>query len=637
MSGNASPACYCSDPTAQPLVLSRDGWSNYRIVIAAAADGAVRAAADDLAWHLEQITGAVFPIVADTEPAQDEEICVGASARFSPELAEQVRRLPEEGYLIRTEGWRLVIAGGRCNGTLHGVYVFLEEHLGCRWYSSEFSVIPRQAVLALPPLDVEGAPCFEARMLIVQDDVSAKDPTWRARMRLNGFGPADDPRHADAIRAAGRWTHGLQTLLPATELFEAHPEYFSEIGGKRVGAPATQICTENAAAVELLISNARRLLRADPGARILSLTQNDDYNYCRCDQCRARHARYGVAGTWMRFVNEVARTLGPEFPHVLVQTYGYIWTNEPTDDFELEPNVVIQYAPIESCSYHAYEDPACVVNVEQGAAAKLAGWLERAERVWIWYYVLDGAPLHPYPAINCLEQNFRLFKRLGVQGIAPFCLRWGKQFSLLPLREWLGAKLVWDPEFIVQRGVEEFCRAYYGAAAETMLGYVHETQDEDSYQKHADGRRKSVPEDDIGLGIPERLDIAGTRFLYPPRANIATKPGFHVDFIGHPAPRAELLKKWLGEFERMERLVSDDPGALTRVRREFLTVLWCCLLYLPPEDPARLKAQVRFLPLAESEGNVWLSHPEKDAEKLWLDEAGVEHLKRAWPEFAPPG
>ena len=89
------------------------------------------------------------------------------------------------------------------------------------------------------------------------------------------------------------------------------------------------------------------------------------------------------------------------------------------------------------------------------------------------------------------------------------------------------------------------------------------------------------------------------------------------------------------EFERMERLANDEPQVSARVRREFLSVLWCCLLYLPPEDTTRLDAQARFLPLAEAEGNVWLPHPEHDVQKLWLDEAGVEYMKRVWPEFAP--
>ena len=165
-----------------------------------------------------------------------------------------------------------------------------------------------------------------------------------------------------------------------------------------------------------------------------------------------------------------------------------------------------------------------------------------------------------------------------------------------------------------------------------MLEYVKTTQDETAYQRHPDGSAKRWPKDSIAPGVPERYNES--TLFYPPRGNINGKPGLHVDFVAAPAPRQELLRQWMAAFEQMQAHVAADPAALAHVRREYLTVLWCCLLHLPPDDPVRDKAQQQWLPLVREVGGVFIADP-RGTGKLWFTDEDVAYMKEAWPEFCP--
>ena len=92
---------------------------------------------------LEQMSGAKLPIVSDQEPQGPKEIILGDNAHLRKlGLTIDFASLGKEGYVIRTVGEHLVIAGGPLRGDMYGVYGFLEDHLGCRWFAPGVSRIP---------------------------------------------------------------------------------------------------------------------------------------------------------------------------------------------------------------------------------------------------------------------------------------------------------------------------------------------------------------------------------------------------------------------------------------------------------------------------------------------------------------
>ena len=181
--GKENPVAIDGAPAESKLTLADNGASPYRIVIAQSASPSEKHAAEELQTFLEQTTGARLPIVTDESPPQDREILLGDSTRLAAlGIDLNLAALGDEGFLIRTAPPRLVIAGGSKRGTLYGVYAFLEDHLGCRWFTPTVSRIPNTPHLEIGPIEDRQVPALEYREAFF---VTARDGDWAARNRLN--------------------------------------------------------------------------------------------------------------------------------------------------------------------------------------------------------------------------------------------------------------------------------------------------------------------------------------------------------------------------------------------------------------------------------------------------------------------
>ncbi len=145
------------------LLLARDGEARAVIVRAAQAAPAERTAVKELAAYLRRIAGAKFqvldePRVGPNRPA----IYVGWTA-FAASHGVDFAALGEEVSVLRTIGRGLILTGGRPRGTLYAVYIFLEDALGCRWYTAFAEKIPQRPTCAAPHLDRRVRPAFALR------------------------------------------------------------------------------------------------------------------------------------------------------------------------------------------------------------------------------------------------------------------------------------------------------------------------------------------------------------------------------------------------------------------------------------------------------------------------------------------
>ena len=124
-----------------------------------------------------------------------------------------------------------LIAGGSLRGNLYGVYGLLEDHLGCRWFAPGASRIPKRPRLVLGPVDEKKVPVLEYREPYVAD---CFDGDWCARNRVNSSSGRLEAKHGGKVRFGdGFFVHTFSRLVPPEKYFKDHPEYFSQVGGKR--------------------------------------------------------------------------------------------------------------------------------------------------------------------------------------------------------------------------------------------------------------------------------------------------------------------------------------------------------------------------------------------------------------------
>jgi hypothetical protein len=526
--------CFGIFPTvarAGVLVLTDSGKSDFRIVIAADAGPSTQYAAKELQSFLKQISDAELPIVNDREPAAEHEIVLGQSSHLKA-LGTTIdfKKLGDEGYVIRTVGTHLVIAGGAKRGNLYGVYGLLEDHLGCRWFAPNVSRIPKQRRVALGPLDETKIPALEYREPYVFECL---DGGWAARNRMNSASAPLDARHGGRVRFGdGFFCHTFANLVPPSEYFAKHPDYFSLVGGKRQDGYA-QLCCTNEDVVRICTEKVRAAMRAQPDATVFSVSQNDADLHCECPRCQALAKQEGTQGApVLCLVNRVAEAVEKEFPRQVVETLAYQWTRHPPKKMRPRPNVVVRLCPIECCFSH----PLATCDSPENRAFRddLAAWSKVSDRLWIWDYATDFSNyLLPFPNQRVRRPNIRFFIANHVKGIFEEDTYNTPNSELAALGGYLMAKFLWDPDYDQDRAMNEFLVGYYGAAARPIRKYIdliHDKVERENIHVH----------------------------LYGPPVR---------SYLDHA-----LLQRADALWEEAEKLAAADPAALRRVQLSRMSV-----------------------------------------------------------------
>jgi hypothetical protein len=443
--------------------IARRGKTAAKIVLAADAGETEKWAADELAFFLHLSTGCPIPVVSDPIPYQNRLLVGEGAARLAGSGFDAKSLQPEE-IIVKTEGHDLILAGGSPRGTLYAVYTFLEDAIGCRWWTQAVWNVPRKPSLAVGPISIRYAPPLEYREPFW---FVAFDPFWAARNKVNGIKAGGDDRRGGRHVYEG-FVHTFYPLIPPDRYFASHPEWFSEIDGKRTFANA-QLCLTNEEMRQELVKNLTTRLRDNPSATIASVSQNDCYGPCACPRCRAVDEEEGSpSGSLLRFVNAVAADIEAEFPHITIDTLAYQYTRKPPRITRPRPNVIIRLCSIECSFSRPLDDPRNKAFLED-----LEGWPKIADRLFIWDYTTDFSHyIQPHPNYGVLGPNIRLFVKNNVRGIFEqgAYQSWGSEMA--EMRAWILAKLLWNPALDAGRLRQEFLNGYYGPIAGQISEYL---------------------------------------------------------------------------------------------------------------------------------------------------------------------
>ncbi|MDD8027060.1 MAG: DUF4838 domain-containing protein [Acidobacteriota bacterium] len=450
-------------PLRADVTIARGGRAEARIVVAADATETERFAASELALFLHLVTGADFVVGTESGNAAGSRLFVGEGAARAADPGFPADLAAEEIF-VAAKGSDVFLAGGSPRGTLYAVYTFLEDTVGCRWWTKTASTLPSKPTLRLGGFVMRSRPAFEYREPYWYE---AFDPVWAARNKANGIQAGGGDREGGRQVYQG-FVHTFYTLIPPDKYFADHPEWFSEIGGKRTGQDA-QLCLTNEEMRRELVANLRLLLRQNPKATIASVSQNDCAGYCTCPACRAVDAEEGgPAGSLLRFVNAVAADLEGEFPNVAFDTLAYQYSRKPPRLVRPRPNVIVRLCSIECSFARPLDDPRNKAFFED-----LEGWAKIAGRLYIWDYTTNFSHyVQPHPNYSVLAPNLRLFASHNVQGVFEQGAYQSWASEMAELRSWVLAKLLWNPNLDPARLRREFLDGYYGPAADKVEAYL---------------------------------------------------------------------------------------------------------------------------------------------------------------------
>lgn len=513
-------------------------------IFVSAAGPQTKLAARELRYYLGLMTGVAFRIVET--PEADRKIIFLAQVS-DPELGD-------EGFRFSSDEKGLTISGGK-RGLLYGVYELLER-LGCRFFTSKDEYIPFDPEPELPVWNETVTPVFEYRHHNTQEFQSHQ--RFAVKLRINGA-PISERFGGNMDYAL--FVHTMNRIVPVEKYGKTHPEYFAMRDGVRFVPEKSvymQACLTNPDVLQIATENVRQILRAHPECRIISISQMDNQAFCTCPECAKVDLEEGSsAGTMVRFVNAVAAALKEEFPDVVFDTLAYQYTRPVTKVTRPAENVCVRLCSIECCFSHPMEtcdDTTRGVIHPDGThsdfVTDLRNWAKVCDRMYIWDYLTSFSHYaSPHPNWRTLQPNMQFFANNNVKGVFEQAnSKYGGGPDLIELRQYIVAKLLWDPYCDVEKHITEFLEYFYGDAAGAVREYMNAVCDK-------------CDQDNIHVGFND-----------PPTAEFMSE---------------NMLDVYDEILERAAKAVTGDPLRAFRVAR-----IRFCVEYLRLKRKAMLKKEV---------------------------------------------
>lgn len=480
-------ACGAHGTDASWLV--RSGEPRAVVLLAADATPSDEFAARELINHVESITGANLRIVREPQYAPETGPCVsigrtdlGRAALTDAEAAE----MEDDEFTYFSSGGNAFFVGGKKRGSLYAVYEFL-ENLGVRWYTSDYTVIPRYADVPMPARRVRAKPGFWYRDQWWNSHVTHE---WLARMRVNGSNGQNHslPETMGGSMITVHNCHSFHSLVP-DENFETHRDWYAQKeSGKRDGK--RELCLTNP---ELRAFVAQRVLSdlREREGRVDNywVSQNDGgRSGCFCERCASERLAHGGEDRWsaniISFVNFVAGQVQPEFPRVRIKTLAYSYTKDAPDAMKAAENVMVEVCG----NFRPGEDDP--------QRQRVKAWSEIANNISVYTYGGSNYGYWwPYPYVAELGWQCAWAREIGVTAFYVQGTALGHGSGLVDLKAYISARMAWDPSRDMQQQIHDFCNGFYGPAGRYIIEYI------DWYSSYISANKMEM---DGGWGDAER-------------------------------------------------------------------------------------------------------------------------------------
>ncbi len=441
--------------------------------------------------------------------------------------------LGTDGIVIRTVGNDLILAGGAPRGTLYAVYSFLEDYVGCHWWTSKASTIPKKPTLKFEALEVRYVPRIEYRTM---QYIDARDDDFSVRNKLNGdwqhlftddgfHNARENPKLGGRIRAFHkwiRWIRGVPGMMIDRHLYlPDHPEWFAALpknkpaspymaGSGPDGLPSMEsgelirpqsledldkppfaplglegLCMTNQDMIKECAKNTKMGVIWSPIASWADASQPDGDNCCRCPDCMAvARAEGSYSGLTIGFANAIADELAKNpATNIPVRTMAYHMTKKPPLHVKPRDNVFVTleigcfeyYKPDQAEAAYlglSYSHPLTDPR-NKSAYDDLVGWGKITRHLYIWDYICNAQNyLVPWPNLKMLSPNMKAYVDNNVTGVMQETYMDFPGTELAELRAWVVSKLMWNPNLDGWKLAEEFCHGYYGPAGDEVFAYL---------------------------------------------------------------------------------------------------------------------------------------------------------------------
>ena len=428
----------------------------------------------------------VSAAIADAEEMLPQ---IGLRASEAADLTLRIARAQmSEGawrlQIVPNEG-SITISASDAEGARCGLYDALEV-LGIRWFAPT-----RPPTLPLLPVTLEATdrtvrPSFGYRGLHIcagSHHYDAQVGRWMSRLGMNRKLTHHEEIDVlgDKLQARGlepdTAVHSFALWVPDDPHFGQHPEWFSQVGGRRIRhSEGGQLCVSNPQMRAQICDAIEAWVAEHPSVRVVGIAPNDGYGWCECEACRALdtdedRAAGTINGRTADFVHDICAQMLERCPDVLIGHYAYssfLDFVSVRDSFP--PNLMVG-CTLSRCYRHAIDDEDCPVN--RPLHERLRKLRERVEHVTVYEYYMHNWGDLPAPMWRVVANDMRAYHRLGVAG---FLTEAGginsPAWESFHLPVYVAARCMLDVETDLQALLDDYCARRFGPAAVPMGQYL---------------------------------------------------------------------------------------------------------------------------------------------------------------------
>ncbi len=443
-----------------------------------------RTAAFELANYIKKITGKKPSINFEGKAENPPVIYLG-----NTKIAEKnkLTGLERQQWIIKSVGNDLIINGGGTPGPLYGMWHYLEDCAGVRFWNQDEELIPTLKEMPLKNINLGGKPAFDYRYIafLYMSDNGRYGSKFRSHDAFPFiYQPKPNMRYYGLESEFGSPgnVHTFFQYVDYEKDFKDHPEWFPLINGKRFGAKGgggagTQICLSNKEMRKEVIKRMRAYIKADrekadkmgyPYPTAYDFSINDNGKKCECENCKALTKKYEAdSGLLIECLNEFAADLKKDYPEIVLHTYAYIYTETPPKNIKPADNICITLCDTTS----SIVDPI-TSDINKNFREKLKAWAAFAPKLRIWKYGITytkpaGLPI-PSEFIYADDLKFyrdNKVKSLFLELESPIAS------DVNTYKMYMWRNLSENPDADVKKLMNDFAYGYFGAAGKYFLEY----------------------------------------------------------------------------------------------------------------------------------------------------------------------
>ena len=461
----------------------------------------------------------------------------------------------------KTEG--LSIVGGNGRGILYGVYRFLEDYAAVRFFTPDLEVCEAGDVIIFDGLTIDYTPTFELRQTDWYKWISdGSGYTWAAK---SGINIVSGWSYSWGEELGGSLTYApsmfVHTIGKLAELDTPYP------------ATAPNPCLTDENTYNTVLANVRKIMAETPTAKILSISQNDNTGYCKCENCQAIDKEEGSpAGTLLRFVNRIANEIADEYPELTIDTLAYRYTLNAPKVTKPAPNVCVRLSTITCHFTHPITTSSC--SACDNFCRAIEDWSKICDNLYIWDYTTNYSYyLATFPNFHVLRENMKFFAQHNVKGVYEQGNASGPSGEFGELRAYLIGKLLMNPymsntEYYAH--MDEFLAAYYGEGWQNIRQYIN------TYTQYAKMSTSGMGLYNYPFGVLSKDSLKSLKDKFNSWWDAAeAQAGDRLEYVQRSRWQLRYLLLYVEpDKTEAEKLVAEVEGNGTKWSEKFPKLLW---------------------------------------------------------------